>query len=131
MIDEKRMIAMCYGQLYQRHVKRAFNKKARPRVFEDGDLVLMKRNQAVLDHRGKLAPTYKGPYVVKKAFSRGALILADMDGQDFNMPTNSDAAIQYFAWRSLSMHLISTFFCKKKKKKQTKQRKKRTKTKYM
>ena len=91
------MIAMCYGQLYQRHVERAFNKKARPRVFEDGDLVLMKRNQAVLDHRGKFAPTYKGPYVVKKAFSRGALILADMDGQDFNMPTNYDAAIQYFA----------------------------------
>jgi len=49
------------------------------------------------DHRGKFAPTYKGPYVVKKAFSRGALILADMDGNDFNMPTNSNAFIQYFA----------------------------------
>ena len=49
------------------------------------------------DHRGKFAPTYEGPYVVKKAFSRGALILADMDGHDFNMPTNSDAIIWYFA----------------------------------
>ena len=48
------------------------------------------------DHRGKLAP-YKGPYVVKKAFSKGALILADMNGHDFNMPTNSDAVIRYFA----------------------------------
>ena len=43
------------------------------------------------------APTYEGPYVVKKAFSRGALILADMDGHDFNMPTNFDAVIRYFA----------------------------------
>ena len=43
-----------------------------------------------------------------------------MDGQDFNMPTNYDAAIQYFAWRSLSVHLISTFLCQKKKTKQNK-----------
>ena len=51
----------------------------------------------MLDHRGKLAPTYEGPYVVKKAFSRCALILADMNGHDFNMPTNFVAVIQYFA----------------------------------
>ena len=58
---------------------------------------MKKCNQAMLDHRGKFAPTYEGPYVVKKAFSKGALILVDMDGYDFNMPTNSNAAIQYFA----------------------------------
>ena len=49
------------------------------------------------DHRGKFALTYIGLYVVKKAFFRGALILADMDGNDFNMTTNSDAIIQYFS----------------------------------
>ena len=45
------------------------------------------------DHKGKFAPTYEGPYVVKKAFSRGALILDDMDGHNFNMPTNFDAVM--------------------------------------
>ena len=49
------------------------------------------------DHRGKFAPTYKGPYVVKNAFYGGALILANMDGHDLNMPTNSDAIIRNFA----------------------------------
>ena len=49
------------------------------------------------DHRGNFSPTYEGPYVVKKAFFGGALILADMDGHDFNMPANSNALIQYFA----------------------------------
>ena len=44
MIDEKCMTAMCHGQLYQRRVERAFNKKVIPRVFEEGDLVLKKRN---------------------------------------------------------------------------------------
>ena len=97
MLDEKRMTAMCHGQQYQRRVKRAFNKKVRPKVFEEDDLVLKKCNQAMPDHRGKFAPTYKGPYMVKNAFSGGALILANMDRHDLNMPTNSDAIIRYFA----------------------------------
>ena len=53
------------------------------------------------DHKGKFAPAYEGLYMVKKAFFEGALILVDMDGHDFNMPTNSDAIIQYLAWGSL------------------------------
>ena len=44
MIDEKHITAMCHGQLYQRCVKRTFNKKVRPRVFEEGHLVLKKCN---------------------------------------------------------------------------------------
>ena len=91
------MTAMCHGQLYQCCVKRAFNKKVRPRVFEKGNLILKKRNQAMPYYRGKFAPTYGGPYVVKKAFSGEALILANMDGHNFNMPTNSDTVIWYFA----------------------------------
>uniref|UniRef100_A0A2N9F0R4 RNA-directed DNA polymerase n=1 Tax=Fagus sylvatica TaxID=28930 RepID=A0A2N9F0R4_FAGSY len=50
-------------------LERAYNKKARPRTFQPGDLVLKKRNMALSDPRGKFAPSYEGPYVVKKAFS--------------------------------------------------------------
>uniref|UniRef100_A0A2N9GPI5 RNA-directed DNA polymerase n=1 Tax=Fagus sylvatica TaxID=28930 RepID=A0A2N9GPI5_FAGSY len=71
-IDEKRLAALCHGQLYQRRIERAYNKKARPRTFQPGDLVLKKRNMALSDPRGKFAPSYEGPYVVKKAFSGGA-----------------------------------------------------------
>uniref|UniRef100_A0A2N9HY66 Integrase catalytic domain-containing protein n=1 Tax=Fagus sylvatica TaxID=28930 RepID=A0A2N9HY66_FAGSY len=39
-IDEKRLAALCHGQLYQRRIERAYNKKARPRTFQPGDLVL-------------------------------------------------------------------------------------------
>ena len=58
---------------------------------------MKKRNQATPDHKGKFAPTYEGPYVVKKACFGGALILANMDRHDFNMPTNFDAVIWHFA----------------------------------
>uniref|UniRef100_A0A2N9IU39 G-patch domain-containing protein n=1 Tax=Fagus sylvatica TaxID=28930 RepID=A0A2N9IU39_FAGSY len=81
--------------LYQRRIERAYNKKARPRTFQPGDLVLKKRNMALSDPRGKFAPSYEGPYVVKKAFSGGAIILADMDGEEFRSPINSDSVIKY------------------------------------
>ena len=93
MIDEKHMTIMCHGKLYQHCIERAFNKKVRPKVFEEGDLVLKKSNQAMPDYRRKFAPTYEGLYVVKKAFSGGALILIDMDRNNHNMPTNSNAVI--------------------------------------
>jgi len=95
MIDEKCMIAICHRQLYQQRVTCAFNKKVHPRHFEEGELVLMKRNTTLLEPRGKFA--YKGQYVVKKAFLEGALILADMDGEEFQMPMNSDNVIHYYA----------------------------------
>uniref|UniRef100_A0A2N9GLN7 G-patch domain-containing protein n=1 Tax=Fagus sylvatica TaxID=28930 RepID=A0A2N9GLN7_FAGSY len=53
-IDEKRLAALCHGQLYQRRIERAYNKKARPRTFQPGDLVLKKRNMALSDPRGKV-----------------------------------------------------------------------------
>ncbi|XP_060183007.1 uncharacterized protein LOC132612956 [Lycium barbarum] len=34
LIDEKRMIAVCHGQLYQHRMARAFNKRVRTRVFQ-------------------------------------------------------------------------------------------------
>jgi hypothetical protein len=42
LIEEKRMAALCHGQLYQRRMKQAFDKKVRPREFREGDLVLKK-----------------------------------------------------------------------------------------
>uniref|UniRef100_A0A2N9HA06 Uncharacterized protein n=1 Tax=Fagus sylvatica TaxID=28930 RepID=A0A2N9HA06_FAGSY len=53
-VDEKRLAALCHGQLYQRRIERAYNKKARPRTFQPGDLVLKKRNMALSDPRGKV-----------------------------------------------------------------------------
>ena len=33
----------------------------------------------------------EGPYIVKKAFSGGALLLPRMDGDDLSRPANSDS----------------------------------------
>ena len=63
----------------------------------EGDLVLRKIMSFNTDSRGKWTPNFEGPYVVKKSFSGGALILLTMDGEEFPRPMNADAIKKYFA----------------------------------
>ena len=78
-------------------MKNAFDKKVRPRKFSEGDLVLKNVSQAPNDYRGKLALNYEGPFIVKKAFSGGALLLASMDDEELPLPVNSDIVKRYYA----------------------------------
>ena len=96
LIEGKRLAAVCRGQLYQQRMMASFNKKVRPRIFKEGDLVLKKVLPMQHDHRGKWTPNYEGPYVVKRTFSGGALILARMDGNELPNPVNSDAVKKYY-----------------------------------
>ena len=90
LIEEKRLKALCHGQFYQKRMMRAYDKKVRPPQFREGDLVLKKIFPNQQDERGKWAPNWDGPYVVKRAFSGGALILTEMDGNDLPSPIKSD-----------------------------------------
>ena len=89
------MAAISHGRLYQNRVKNAFDKKVRPRKFNEGDLVLKKVLQAQKDHRGKWAPNYEGPFVVKEPFSGGALLLTNMDDEELPLLVNSDTVNRY------------------------------------
>ena len=42
LIEEKRLKALCHGQLYQKRMMRAHDKKVRPCQFRERDLVLKK-----------------------------------------------------------------------------------------
>ena len=90
-------MAMSHGHLYQRRVKNAFDKKVRLCKFNEGDLVLKKVSQAQKDDRGKWDPNYEGPFIVKKAFSGGALVLASMDDEELPSPVNTDIVKRYYA----------------------------------
>jgi len=88
---------MSHRRLYQQRMKNAFDKKVHSHKFHEGDLVLKKMSHAVKDNRGKWAPNYKGPFIVKKDFSRGALVLTNMDGEELPSPVNSDVVKRYYA----------------------------------
>ncbi|RDX99579.1 hypothetical protein CR513_17370, partial [Mucuna pruriens] len=96
LIKEKRLATLCHDQLYQQRVKKVFDKKIHPREFQEGDLVLKKILPIQKDHRGKWTPNYKGPYMVKRAFSEGAMILTNMDGQDLPYLVNSDTVKKFY-----------------------------------
>jgi len=96
LIDEKRLAAICHRQLYQNRMKKAFDKKVRPQELCEGDLVVKKIISVQKDHRGKWMQNYEGPYVVKKVFSRGALILTRMDGEELPLPVNYDVVKKFY-----------------------------------
>lgn len=98
LIEEKCMATVCHKQLYQRRLKKAFDKKAHPWLFEEGDLVLRKILLIHKDPRGKSTPNYEGSCVVNKAFY-GALILTTMDRAELPRPVNSDTVKKYYAYK--------------------------------
>ncbi|XP_055806917.1 uncharacterized protein LOC129875663 [Solanum dulcamara] len=96
LIDEKRMNAVCHGQLYQHRMAKAFNKKVRLRQFRPGQLVLKRIFPHQEEAKGKFAPNWHGPYVVHRVLTGGAVILAEMDGKIWPKAINSDAIKKYY-----------------------------------
>ena len=97
LIDEKRLTTICHGQTYQKWMIKAFNKKVRRQEYQVGDLVIKRIILPQGDPRGKWTPTFEGPFVVKNIFSRGAMILTTMDGDDLPHPVNADIVKKYYA----------------------------------
>ena len=97
LIDEKILTVICHGQMYQKRMIKAFNKKVKRQEYQVGDLVIKRIILPQSDPRGKWIPTYEGPFVVKNIFSGGAMILTTMDGDDLPHPSNADIVKRYYA----------------------------------
>ena len=97
LIEGKRLAAISHGRLYLKWVKNDSDKKVHSCRFSEGDLVLKKVSQALKDNREKWAPNYEGPFIVKRAFSGGALVLANMDVEELPSPVNSDVVKRYYS----------------------------------
>ncbi|XP_070025397.1 uncharacterized protein [Nicotiana sylvestris] len=97
LINEKMMNAICHSQLYQNRMSRAFNKSVKPRQFAPGQLVLKKIFPHQDEAKGKFSANWKGPYMIHRVLTRGALILVEMDGEIWPKPINSNAVKRYYA----------------------------------
>ena len=87
---------VCHGQTYQKRMIKAFHKKVRCQVYKVGDLVIKHIILPQIYPRGKWTPTYEGPFVIKKIFFDGAMILNTMDGDDLPHPANADIVKRYY-----------------------------------
>ena len=63
---------------------------------KEGELVLKDTKPLLTDPREKFKPNWKGPYLVKKLLSKGAVILSDLEGNEFRNPINLDKLKKYF-----------------------------------
>ncbi|XP_070008999.1 uncharacterized protein [Nicotiana sylvestris] len=96
LIDERQMVAVFHGKLYQQRMARAYNKKVWPRNFKVGQLVLRRILPLHKEAKGKFAPNWKGLYIIKKLLPKGALYLGDIEGNDPEITVNVDAVKRYY-----------------------------------
>ncbi|XP_049401668.1 uncharacterized protein LOC125865514 [Solanum stenotomum] len=96
LINEKRLMAVCFGQLYQRRMARAYNKKVHPRHFEVSQLVLKRILPHQEEAKGKFAQNWQGPYLIKEVLSKGALHLTDVKGKITGIIVNVNAVKRYY-----------------------------------
>ena len=70
-------------------VKRWFDKKARARTFQEGDLVLKwDADRAKPGRHSKFDAIWSGPYMVTGCKSSNAFQLSTLDGEELPIPVN-------------------------------------------
>ncbi|XP_070009983.1 uncharacterized protein [Nicotiana sylvestris] len=96
LINEKRMVVVCHGQLYQQRMARAYNKKVRPRNFEVGQLVLRRILPHHQEAKGKICSQLERSIHYQKIIAKKALYLGDIEGNDPETAVNVDAVKRYY-----------------------------------
>eukprot|EP00253_Pinus_taeda_P024946 PITA_24946 len=79
-LDETRRDVPLANEAHKKRVKAQFDKNVKPRVFSEGDLVLVYDQKSDKLGAGKFQSLWMGPYIVKCVLAKGAYELADYDG---------------------------------------------------
>lgn len=88
-LEEKRNIATESLEIHQQQVKRSFDRRARPRIFREGDLVLKwDSNKAKPGKHSKFDPLWGGPYLISKCKQNNAFQLSQPNGDIFPISVN-------------------------------------------
>ena len=72
--------AQLANEAHKRCIKVQYDKNVQPRIFSEGDLVLLYDQEANVISTGKFEPLWHGPYIVKRVLAKGAYELVDYDG---------------------------------------------------
>ncbi|KAB5519779.1 hypothetical protein DKX38_024098 [Salix brachista] len=103
-LDEKRLEAQQRLECYQARLCRAFNKKVRPRSFQEGDLVFAVRRPIIMSKRmgNKFLSKWDGPYVVQEVYTNGAYKIVDENGLRIVVKEWSFGYVCLYPYASLS-----------------------------
>eukprot|EP00253_Pinus_taeda_P006693 PITA_06693 len=79
-LDETHRDVASGNEAHKKRVKAQFDKNVKPRVFSEGDLVLLYDQESSKLGAGKFKSLWMGPYIVKRVLAKGAYALVDYDG---------------------------------------------------
>eukprot|EP00253_Pinus_taeda_P013344 PITA_13344 len=96
-LDETRRDAASANEAHKKRVKAQFDKNVKPRVFSEGDLVLLYDQEFNKLGAGKFKSLWMGPYIVKQVLAKGAYELMDYDGIPLAQPRNGLYLKRYYA----------------------------------
>lgn len=87
-LDETHHGVALANKAHKQHIKVQYEKSIHPRIFPEGDLVLVYDQANDKLRVGKLEPMWHGPYVVKRALQKGAYEFVDYHGIPLKVPHN-------------------------------------------
>ena len=87
-LDETHRDAETANEAHKRRIKLKYDKSVCPRIFSEGDLVLVYDQASDALGAGKFVVMWHGPYVVKCVLSKGSYELQDCGGGCLKEPHN-------------------------------------------
>lgn len=96
-LDEIRQDDAMVNKAHKKHIKAQYEKSLKPRVFSEGDLVLLYDLEYDKFGLGKFELMWLGPYIVKHVLAKGAYDIVDFDGVPLVQPRNGMYLKKYYA----------------------------------
>eukprot|EP00253_Pinus_taeda_P009299 PITA_09299 len=96
-LDETRRDATLANKANKKRVNKQYDKNVKPRVYSEGDLVLLYDHESDKIGAGKFKPLWMSPYIVKHVLTKDAYELVDYDGIPLSKPKNGLYLKCYYA----------------------------------
>lgn len=85
-LDEQRRDAATMKEAHKKSVKTPYDKSVHPRVFSEGDLVLVYDHDKDTLRAGKFKPMWYGLFIIKRFLEKGSYELIDFEGNKLAEP---------------------------------------------
>ena len=105
LLEEGWLLALIRSSIYQQNLRRYYNRKVKPRSFQEGDLVLRLIQRTAGQH--KLSAPWAGPFIVSKVLGNDSYYLIDAQkprackrddsGKESERPWNVDLHRRFYS----------------------------------
>ena len=96
-LDETCREAQLANEVHKRQIKVQYDKNFQPRIFSEGNLVLLYDQESGVIGTRNFEPLWHGPYIVKRVLTKGTYELVDYDGISLAQTRNGLYLKNYYA----------------------------------